>query len=267
MWPRYPANFWLHLARRNFVVVLAGGARCQPLDVHRWFLIARQILSLSTFYRPILLSQESFARWKSAQRSKRFPWKGSFLLPSLNASISLNIAHTPENQKIVTPFTEKSPNLPFHFKGWGDRFDRGNNTEIHRAQIAFLSWRRPARSITFYFCVAEQSSGLVRYSERTRASFVEHSRYLSRRAFQNNFFLPVAKLRLFEEPRARVRSVSSIHRDFFYLAAVREDVTLKYRHDSLVLVTLSFPGFARRNSTDPPLLSFSLSSLSSVAHD
>lgn len=195
------------------------------------------------------------------------PLKRKLLLPSLNASSSLNIAHTPENQKIVTPFTEKSPNLPFHFKGWGDRFDRGNNTEIHRAQIAFLSWRRPARSITFYFCVAEQSSGLVRYSERTRASFVEHSRYLSRRAFQNNFFLPVAKLRLFEEPRARVRSVSSIHRDFFYLAAVREDVTLKYRHDSLVLVTLSFPGFARRNSTDPPLLSFSLSSLSSVAHD
>lgn len=50
---------------------------------------------------------------------------------------------------------------------------------------------RPARSITFYFCVAEQSSGRLD-TERERKKELEHrswnTGYLSRFSFQNNFF-------------------------------------------------------------------------------
>lgn len=81
-----------------------------------------------------------------------------------------------------------------------------------------------------------------------------NTRYLSRRAFQNNFFLPrwqrVYSRRARSSLVERVRSVSSIHTAISFISPPREeDVPLKYR--SLSRNSL-LSGFRCSFETDPP---------------
>lgn len=83
-----------------------------------------------------------------------------------------------------------------------------------------------------------------------------NTRYLSRRAFQNNFFLSrwqrVYSRRARSSLVERVRSVSSIHRDFFYLAAARRGRSVEISPRLSLSRNSLLSGFRCSFETDPP---------------
>lgn len=95
---------------------------------------------------------------------------------------------------------------------------------------------RPARSITFYFCVAEQSSGRLD-TERKNSSIVRGTLVIYRASPSRIISFPPVAVAFISAGRACVIfRRASIHRDFFYLAAPS---LVEISPLTLVLVTLS----------------------------
>lgn len=158
LWPRYPANFWLHLAQRNFVVAginrwsTLPTTRCPPVPSMIPDCAANTISLSSPQAHPVIAGIiRSIKRHRGNDPTEK---EASFF------SRYNTIRGTYISEKIgKTEYRERSLNFTARVVSI---LANVTPVEIHRAQIAFLSRRRPARSITFYFCVAEQSSGLVR---------------------------------------------------------------------------------------------------------